>query len=258
MRCGIATGTTSSSKTPFFQAAAAFWCDAAANSSCSSRVRLPPAALHSSVSAPIACWVTWSKSASYAIESTSVVSPYLKPSRDFGSRCGALVIDSMPPATTISTSPARISWSAIAIALRPERQTLLIVIDGTSSESAGHAGGAGGVLPGAGQDDLAHDQVVDLVALTPAFSRAPLMATPPRSAAERSLSPPSRRPIGVRAPATMTVNASDMEGLHRVLVCSDATHEARARRGCRAHRGAALVTPGRADRREARPCAPDP
>ena len=40
----------------------------------------------------------------------------------------------MPPATTISTSPARISWSAIAIALRPERQTLLMVIDGTLIE----------------------------------------------------------------------------------------------------------------------------
>ena len=60
-----------------------------------------------------------------------MVSPYLKPSRDFGSRCGAWVIDSMPPATTISNSPARISWSASAIALMPERQTLLIVIDGT-------------------------------------------------------------------------------------------------------------------------------
>ena len=60
------------------------------------------------------------------------MSPYLKPSRDFGSRWGALVIDSMPPATTISHSPARISWSAIAIALRPDRHTLLIVIDGTS------------------------------------------------------------------------------------------------------------------------------
>src|SRR5690349_2809480 len=30
------------------------------------------------------------------------------------------------------------------------------------------------------------------------------MATPPRSAADLSLSPPSNRPIGVRAPATMT------------------------------------------------------
>ena len=31
------------------------------------------------------------------------------------------------------------------------------------------------------------------------------MATPPRSAADRDFRPPSRRPIGVRAPATMTV-----------------------------------------------------
>ena len=60
-----------------------------------------------------------------------MASPYLKPSRDFGSRCGAWVIDSMPPATTISNSPARISWSASAIALMPDRQTLLIVIAGT-------------------------------------------------------------------------------------------------------------------------------
>ena len=60
-----------------------------------------------------------------------MVSPYLKPSRLFGSRCGAWVIDSMPPATTISCSPARMSWSAIAIALMPDRHTLLMVIDGT-------------------------------------------------------------------------------------------------------------------------------
>ena len=52
-------------------------------------------------------------------------SPYLKPSRDFGSRCGALVIDSMPPATTISNSPARISWSASAIASRPGQADLV-------------------------------------------------------------------------------------------------------------------------------------
>ncbi len=59
-----------------------------------------------------------------------MVSPYLKPSRDFGSRWGAWVIDSMPPATTISCSPARIVWSAIAIALIPDRHTLLMVIEG--------------------------------------------------------------------------------------------------------------------------------
>ncbi len=50
LRCGIETGATSSSKTPFFQAAAAFWCERAANSSCSARVRFSDAALRSSVS----------------------------------------------------------------------------------------------------------------------------------------------------------------------------------------------------------------
>ena len=57
----------------------------------------------------------WSKAQvrpSYIIESTSVASPSRKPARAPGSRCGAPVIDSMPPATTMSASPALIIWSA--------------------------------------------------------------------------------------------------------------------------------------------------
>jgi hypothetical protein len=42
-----------------------------------------------------------------------------------------LVIDSMPPATTISNSPARMSWSASAMASRPDRHTLFTVSAGT-------------------------------------------------------------------------------------------------------------------------------
>ena len=64
LRCGIETGTTSSSKRPFFQASAAFWCEAAEKASCSSRVNCWLAALQDSVSPPIACWVAWSNSAS--------------------------------------------------------------------------------------------------------------------------------------------------------------------------------------------------
>ena len=52
LRCGICTPTTSSAKTPSFQAAAAFWCELAANSSCSNRVNLSTS-LRCSVSAPI-------------------------------------------------------------------------------------------------------------------------------------------------------------------------------------------------------------
>src|SRR2546430_2418807 len=63
--------------------------------------------------------------------SSSSTLPYLYPSRCPASRCGALVIDSIPPATTISNSPARMSWSASAIASSPDRQTLLTARDGT-------------------------------------------------------------------------------------------------------------------------------
>ena len=37
----------------------------------------------------------------------------------------------MPPATTMSASPAAISWSARMIVFSPDRQTLLIVVAGT-------------------------------------------------------------------------------------------------------------------------------
>ena len=40
---------------------------------------------------------------------------------------------SIPPATTISASPARIAWAASITALRPEPQTLLIVTQPTWS-----------------------------------------------------------------------------------------------------------------------------
>ena len=75
-----------------------------------------------------------------------------------------MVIDSWPPATTMSNSPARMSWSASAMALMPDRQTLLIVSAGTVIGMPGLGRGlAGGDLAGAGLQHLAHDHVVDLV-----------------------------------------------------------------------------------------------
>ncbi len=129
-RCGIRTGTISSSNSPFFAATAARWCDCAANASCSSRL-IPSRPLWCSVDSPIAMCSKLSVRPSKAIESRTSTAPYLYPVREPGSRCGALVIDSMPPATTTSTSPALISWSASAMASSPDRHTLLIVIDGT-------------------------------------------------------------------------------------------------------------------------------
>ena len=92
-------------------AAAAFSWLAAANASCRSR-EMPAFWLKRSVERPMAMWSNESVSPSYIMESTSVASPMRKPARAPGRRWGAWVIDSMPPATTISASPARIIWSA--------------------------------------------------------------------------------------------------------------------------------------------------
>ena len=86
--------------------------------------------------------------------------------RAFGSAYGAFVIDSMPPVTTTSTSPARIIESAISTARIEEAQTLFTVSDGTSiGIPAPTAAWRAGRLPGAGLQHLAHDHVVDLAAL---------------------------------------------------------------------------------------------
>ena len=78
------------------------------------------------------CLVNVDQRPSWIIESTRSAWPRRTPSRALGRRYGARLIDSIPPATTISTSPARINWSASAIALIPDRHTLLTVIAGTS------------------------------------------------------------------------------------------------------------------------------
>ena len=129
-RCGTGTPTISPASRPSLIAVAARWCDWAANSSCSARL-IPSLALCRSVSSPMGEWSNASVRPSRAIASSSSMEPYLYPARAPGSRCGAPVMDSMPPATTTSNSPARISCAASAIASSPDRHTLLIVRDGT-------------------------------------------------------------------------------------------------------------------------------
>jgi hypothetical protein len=59
--------------------------------------------------------------------------PY--PNRAFGRRYGAFDIDSIPPATITSCSPARIITSASVAARMPEAHTLLIVSEPTVGPS---------------------------------------------------------------------------------------------------------------------------
>ena len=129
-RRGTGTPTISPASRPSLMTLAARWCDCAENSSCSARL-IPSLVLCRSVSSPIGTWPNASVRPSQAIASSSSMEPYLCPARDPGSRCGAPVMDSMPPAITTSNSPARMSCAASAIASSPDRHTLLIVIDGT-------------------------------------------------------------------------------------------------------------------------------
>ena len=92
-------------------AAAAFSWELAANASWRSRLT-PTFLLWRSVERPMASWSKASVRPSCIIESTRVASPIRKPARAPASRYGAWVIDSIPPATTISASPAAIIWSA--------------------------------------------------------------------------------------------------------------------------------------------------
>ncbi len=55
-----------------------------------------------------------------------------KPKRALGSRYGACDIDSMPPPTATSRSPARTAWSIRPAARMPDAQTLLMVSEETS------------------------------------------------------------------------------------------------------------------------------
>lgn len=74
-------------------------------------------------------------------------------------------MDSWPPATTTSNSPARMSWSASAMASSPDRHTLLTVSAGTFiGMPALIAACRAGIWPAARLEHLAHDHVLDLVA----------------------------------------------------------------------------------------------
>ena len=113
----------------------------------------------------------------------------------------------MPPATTTSASPARISAAASMIALRPEPQTRLIVVAlrRVRRDRPASAAWRAGAWPAPGLEDLAHEDLVDRRRrrARPARSTAARMATPPSSIAGTPASAPPNLPIGVRAALTM-------------------------------------------------------
>ena len=204
LRPRMVTGTISCANSPAAAAAAARWWDRAAKLSCSNLV-IGSRSLVCSVSEPIAWSVNTSRRPSNSVWSSSVTSPNLKPALDPRSRCGAFVMDSMPPATTTSYSPALISWSASAMASRPDRQTLLMVMAGTSMPiPPTTAACRAGSCPHPACSTWPMITYWTSVAGTPLRCSAPAIAAPPRCTASDPAKAPESRPIGVRAPATIT------------------------------------------------------
>ena len=165
LRCGISTGTTSSSKTPFFHASAARWCERAENASCSSRVRLAPAALHCSVRPPIGLVgeLVVERVVGHRVDQRGVavleaLAGLRQQVRRLGHRLHAAGDDDLvlAGADQLVGHRDRVDAREADLVDRDRRDV--------HRDAAVDRRLAGGVLPGAGADDLAHDHVVDLVA----------------------------------------------------------------------------------------------
>src|SRR5258706_4305543 len=150
------------------------------------------------------------------------------PPRPLGSRCGALVIDSMPPATTIVAWPEESSSAAIIVAFMPEPHILLMVVAGVAlSRPAASAACRAGAWPWPAWSTLPTIRSSTSLGFTLACSIAALMANAPSCDAVTELNLPCMDPMGVRLAPAMTMlsaiealldswgwSISELEALH--------------------------------------------
>src|SRR4029453_12088792 len=142
---------------------------------------------------------------SLIIESTTSPLPMRRPSRARVNRYGQLLIDSIPPATAMSMSPARMPWSASITALSPEPQTLLTVSAATwSGRPPLRAACRAGFCPRPADTTLPMMHSSTVSASTPARRMASATTSAPSCGAVKDLSAPRNLPVGVRTALTMT------------------------------------------------------
>ncbi len=159
------------------------------------------------ISAQLPMWMSLygSHRPSLIIESTSVPLPMRRPVRAFSSRYGAFDIDSMPPATATSYSPAAIALPTSMTARMPEPQTLCTVTQGTVfGMPAPSEAWRAGACPMPAWSTLPRTTCSMSWGPTPARSRAALIAMEPRAGAGSEDSLPRNDPIGVRTAERMT------------------------------------------------------
>src|SRR5258708_3939141 len=128
------------------------------------------------------------------------------PLRPLGKRWGALVMDSMPPATTMVACPEESSSAAIIVAFMPEPHILLTVVAGVAlSRPAPNAAWRAGAWPWPAPSTLPKIRSSTSSGFTPACSMAALMATEPSCEAVTLPNLPCMEPIGVRFAPTITM-----------------------------------------------------
>ena len=146
----VVTGTSSAAKRPASRAAAARWCDRSANSSCRSRVMPYRSATFSAVSPRliggyISCMRGLTRRQPSRVSAVSRLRAHGSPLRCTTN--GARVMDSVPPATATSMSPAAIARAASLTASMPDPHSRLTVAPGISTGRAGQQHGHAGHVP---------------------------------------------------------------------------------------------------------------
>jgi hypothetical protein len=123
-----------------------------------------------------------------------------------------LDIDSMPPVTITSWSPARIIWSAISTARIDDAQTLLIVSAGVSFGSpAPIAACRAGACPAPAWSTWPISTYSTSEGSTPARSSPARITMEPSSVAWWPARPPPSLPNGVRTADTITERVIGIE-----------------------------------------------
>ncbi len=139
--------------------------------------------------------------------SIALKSPKRLPVRELGIMCGALLIDSMPPATTTRAEPALTRSCASMIAFMPEPHTLLMVVApvdcGMPAASAAWRAGAWPRLAGSTQPMMTSSTSC---AGTPACSSAAAMTLAPSCGVGVPVNWPRKEPMPVRLAAAMTMS----------------------------------------------------
>src|SRR5687768_5910379 len=158
-------------------------------------------------------WMSWkaSVSPSWIMWSSSFPLPSRSPQRPPGSRYGAPLMLSVPPATMISASAHFTACAASITAFSPDPQTLLTVCAGTESGMpARMEAWRAGFMPRPAWRMQPRITSSTWSGRTDARRTASLTATAPRSTADTSLKAPPKLPMGVRHPLRMTTSSLPM------------------------------------------------